>query len=153
MKRLATIACLCLLLTGCGGKTNPPSPQTIKALLQTAATIFEGAMAVTNPQWNQAKLDADINATINAWQVGANWQQNVINLLAPVTVDISDIPNCNTECKNLVAVFAGGIQSVISDLHNQMGTASLLKKPKYRTYDAYVHDWNKVAPEEYQLGN
>jgi len=148
---LVLIALTIGLSTGC--KNNQPlNPQTVKILLQTAAVTFEAAIVVTNPNWNQAKFDADINATIAAWQVGATWQQNVINLLAPVSADIALIPNCDNKCQALVTVFGGAIQTVIADLQAQQGTptkASL--KPKYASWAEYREAWNPIAPQGKQL--
>lgn len=142
------------LSTGCGKGGTPPNPQTIKILLQTAAVAFEAAMVAENPAgWNGPKFNADINNTINAWQVGATWQQNVINLLGPVSADISLITGCSAKCQNLISIFTGAVQTVIADLQTQQpGTkANLRVKPEYDSWAAYRQDWNREAPSTAQL--
>jgi len=157
MKSLITITLAAALMfgaVGCGSTGGGPSPATVKLLLQTAATTFESAMTLLGAKWDNAKFNADINATIAAWQIGATWKQQVINLLGPVGTDVSAIAcGSNTKCQSLVVIFQGAVQSVIADLQTQQGStkASVIKKPKYETWAAYRSDWNAVAPVNAQL--
>jgi hypothetical protein len=110
-------------------------------------------MSIENPAgWNSAKFDADINATIAAWQVGATWQQNVISTLGPVSADISLITGCSAKCQSLIAIFSGAVQTVIADLQAQQGTSATTKASvKYDSWDSYRVAWNREAPAEAQL--
>ena len=143
-----------LFIPGCGKSSgSAPNPATIKALLQTAVVVFEGAMATEVPAWNQTKFAADVAATINAWQVGANWKTQVLALLPAVTTDVQLIPGCSTnvKCQNLVAVFSAGVQSVITDLQNETTTAKVKGHPKYQTWAEYRSAWNLAAPPQAQI--
>ena len=154
MKRYATLLLIPLLglgmtlTTGCGG-SNAPSPQTIKLIFTTATTTFEAAMIIAAPNWNSGKYVADVNAVVAAWQVGANWKQNVANVLLPAVIaDAKDIPGCTGKCPALVQVFTSGAQSVIAEL---LAPKTAGVKAPYKTYEAYRADWNAVAPADAQL--
>jgi hypothetical protein len=149
-KILVSILSLVLMVgaVGCGKGTTPPNPNTVKILLQTAITTFEAAIVITNPNWDGTKFITDAANVLNAWGVGVGWQANVTNVLLPaLAADAKDIPNCNTKCQLLVGVFVSGTEAVIADLKGP----TAMKSAKYQTYDAYVTDWNKVAPSNEQL--
>ena len=148
-KILVSILSLVLMVgaVGCGKGTTPPNPNTIKVLLQGAITTFELTMAEVNPTWSGTKFVADGSAILNAWNVGANWKANVNALLPQLGQDAKDVPNCNAKCQDLVNIFVQGTETVISELKGP----TAMKSAKYQTYDAYVTDWNKVAPSNEQL--
>ena len=146
---IALAAALLFGAVGCNSSSGGPSPTTVKLLLQTAATTFESAMTLLNVQWASATFDKDINATIAAWQVGANWKTQVIGLLGPVSTDVSQIAcGTNIKCQQLTTILSGAVQSVIADLG---GTATKAGLPKYENWAAYRSDWNANAPAGAQI--
>ena len=154
MKRLAIPLLAAALLfgaVGCGTSTTGSgvSGTTVKAILQSAATSLETALTLLNVNWATTKFDQDVNATIAAWQVGANWKTQVIGLLGPVSTDISQIAcGTNIKCQQLTTILSGAVQSVIADLG---GTPTKAGLPHYGTYAQYREAWDAAAPEGAKL--
>ena len=157
MKRLAIpllAAALLFGVVGCGTSTTSGgvSGTTVKAILQSAATSLETALTLLNVNWATTKFDQDVNATIAAWQVGANWKAQVISLLGPVSADVSTIEcGSNTKCQSLITIFQGAIQSIIADLGGTATKAGKRKLPRYDSYAQFKTAWDAEAPAGAQL--
>ena len=131
--------------TGTGGI----SPGTAKAIVQTAAITLEAVLQEQKVSWDSAQFNTDLNATINAFQVGATWKTQVLNLLPHLVTDVSALKGCNAQCTTLVGIFVSGIQAVIADLQGTPVSAQV----RYHSYDEYVKDWNANAPADAQLNS
>jgi len=153
MKRLAIpLLAAALLVGGIGcSKASGISDTTVKAIFQSAATSLEAALTLLNVKWASATFDTDVNNTIAAWGIGATWKQQVVNLLGPVSKDVSQIAcGSNTKCQGLVTIFQGAVQSVITDLGGTT-KSSARKLPHYATYAEFRDAWDSAAPDGAKL--